>query len=381
MSRRPARLARASGVEAGRVRVWDLPTRLFHWLLLLLVVIAAYTKLGGRESWMGIHIAAGYGIVALLAFRFVWAAFGSRYSHIASFAYRPREILDYLRGLVMLRPAHHIGHNPAGAAMIYALTLVLVGLVVTGLLALGGEEKQGPLAGLVGYDLGNAAKALHYLLFRLLLVMVIAHVAGVIAESLLHRDNLVRAMITGWKRLPAGTPIPDVRRARPRAAALAMALLIAVAGATLYGLGRVKAPPMRTLAWNADYKRECGTCHYAYHPSLLPAASWRGIMGNLGDHFGEDASLGSDVTARIEAWLVANAAESWDTEAANRFRQTDARRPLRITATPYWTRKHADLPQALFARKGVGSKANCNACHHDADTGRFDDQSIAIPKE
>lgn len=371
---------RARDITNNRVRVWDLPVRLFHWLLVILVAIAAFTKIGGRESWMGIHVAAGYGIVALLAFRFVWAAFGSRYSHIASFAYGPRAVFDYLRGLVMLRPKHHIGHNPAGAVMIYALAAVLVGIVVTGLISLGGEEKQGPLAGLVGYDLGNGAKLLHHVLVNLLLAMIGAHVVGVAVESLLHRDHLIRAMISGWKRLPAGTPMPAPRSARPRAAATAMAAIVIFGGATLYGLGRVAAPPTRAFAWNTTYKRECGACHAPYHPSLLPAASWRGVMANLSDHFGEDASLEPAVVKEITIWLAANAAETWDTEAANRFRRVNPTEPFKITATRYWTHKHAGLPPTLFSRKEIGSRSNCAACHRDAETGRFDDQFIDIPK-
>jgi hypothetical protein len=104
-------------------------------------------------------------------------------------------------------------------------------------------------------------------------------------------------------------------------------------------------------------------------------------VSDLADHFGEDASLDSATRDRIGGWLAANAAERWDTEAANNFRHVSADEPLRITATNYWKRRHGDIPDTVFASRPVGSKVNCIACHRDARSGRFDDQSIAIPKE
>jgi mono/diheme cytochrome c family protein len=138
---------------------------------------------------------------------------------------------------------------------------------------------------------------------------------------------------------------------------------------------------MRPLAENPLYKKECGDCHTAFHPSLLPSDSWKKVMGDLSDHFGEDATLDEPKLGDIAAYLIANGAETWDTEAANRFRRVSAEDPRRITATRYWKRKHKDIAPAVFAQKNVGGKANCGACHTDADTGRFDDQAIKIPKE
>ena len=112
--------------------------------------------------------------------------------------------------------------------------------------------------------------------------MVASHIAGVVAESVLGKDNLVRAIITGWKRLPAGAPVPAPRAARPVLAAAVFALLVAGAGATLDWLSRFPPPPsLRALPRNALYEKECGACHYAFNPSLLPASSWAGLMTSL----------------------------------------------------------------------------------------------------
>ena len=191
------------------VYVWDLPTRLFHWLLVGAVLVALLTGFVAPESWMGVHLAAGYLIVALLVFRLIWGVFGPEYSRISSMVRATRRLPEHLRGLLLLRPPHHLGHNPAGSLMIFALFAVLTALVVTGLLVQGGEEKQGPLAGLVSYAVGHGAKGFHEALVWLLLAMVGGHVAGVLLESLLLRSPLVRAMITGWIPLPQVLPLPS----------------------------------------------------------------------------------------------------------------------------------------------------------------------------
>ena len=118
-------------VEQRAIRVWDLPTRLFHWLLVVLVAVDLFTGFVAPEWWLGVHLWAGYAIVALLVMRLVWAVFGPEYSRIASFAYGPRDVWEYVRGLLLLRPGHHIGHNPAGAVMIYLLFAVLVATTAT----------------------------------------------------------------------------------------------------------------------------------------------------------------------------------------------------------------------------------------------------------
>jgi cytochrome b len=363
------------------IKVWDLPTRLFHWLLVALVTVGFVTGFVAPEWWMGLHSRAGYGVVVLILFRLVWGVFGPEYSTIGSLARASREAWGHAKGLLLLRPGHHLGHTPLGSVMIFALAALLIALTVTGLLVLGGEEKQGPLAGVASYAIGASAKEAHEALALLLLVLVGGHVLGVIVESVVTRENLVGAMITGWKRLPPGAKIPQPRPARPLAAALATGALVAVLALMLAYLGHLPPKGVRLLAGNATYAEECGACHDAYHPSLLPAASWGAVIAGLADHFGEDASLDQGSAREIAGWLEANAAETWDTEVANRFRALAPSQPLRITATPYWQQKHAGIPDGVFARKSIRTKAHCSACHRDATSGRFDDQAIAIPRE
>ncbi len=361
-----------------RLKVWDSPTRLFHWSLVASVGTCAVTGFVLTSRWFGWHFAAGYIIAALLVFRLIWAVLGSEHSRWTGFTPRPAQVIAHLAGLLRGQPPHAVGHNPAGGAMVLTLLLTLIFLAISGLIALGGLDKQGPLAAFISFAQGRTVKEAHELAAYLLLGLAALHVAGVLAESWLDRQSLILSMITGFKRVPDGTPQP--RPAQTRTALLAL-------GLTALGLGGLVAtglslPPQgwRPLADAPPaYAKECGACHIAYHPSLLPAASWAKLMGSLDDHFGEDASLPSAPTQAIAQWLAANAAETWDTKPANLLRQVSATEPRRMTETPWWKRKHRHIPDTVFTQKTVKMRGNCAACHKDADAGTFRVQAIGIP--
>lgn len=368
--------------ESRLVKVWDLPTRAFHWSLVAMVFIGLITGYIAPEWWMGLHIWAGYITVTLLVFRLVWGVFGSEYARLESFTFSPVHILTHMKEIMTLRPMrHYIGHNPSGAVMIFGLLVVLSIITVSGLLVLGGEENQGPMAGAASYAISEIAAPIHSIFVVLLILMIVLHVGGVILEGKITGENLVHSMITGLKRVPEGTPPLVHKRARPLAAILVTATFFGLGGALLAAFATMPPSGLNHLESNKVYETECGDCHLPYHPSLLPAKSWEQMMATLDDHFGEDASLGADALSEITTYLVNNAAEKWDTEAANRFRNVDPAYPMQITKTPYWIRKHDEVNPETFKIKGVKVQSNCGGCHTDHYTGRFDDQKIKIPEE
>jgi len=367
--------------SARKIRVWDLPTRVFHWSLVALVAIGLITGFLAPEWWMGVHTWAGYGTVVLVVFRLVWGVFGSEFSRIETFAFTPSEVFSHIRELIFLKPRHYIGHNPSGAMMIFALIFILAGITLSGLMTLGGEENQGPLAGAANYQIGDIAGEIHNALTIVLCVLIVLHVGGVLLEMRVTGENLIRSMLDGFKDVPTDATLPTHRDARPLAATTALVAFTLLAGSMLWAFSTLPPSGLIKMADNPDFQSECGDCHEVYHPSLLPAASWTKMMATLDDHFGEDASLSHEKAITITGFLVSHAGESWDTEASNRFRNVSADAPLQISATPYWVRKHRDVSEDVFKRKGVGGKSHCKACHRDAATGRFDDQNIRIPKE
>lgn len=368
--------------EGRLVKVWDLPTRMFHWTLVAMVVIAYLTGYIFPENTMGIHLWAGYITVLLLVFRLTWGLFGSEYSRLETFTFSPVHILEHMKELITLRPVrHYIGHNPTGSMMVFGLLFVLATITLSGLMVLGGEENQGPLAGAASYEIGDIAKTIHRIFEWILLAMVVLHVGGVYMEIKLTGENLVNAMITGFKRVPAGTPELTHRDAKPIAATLVMVVFAGFAGSMLWAFSTMPASGLRTLEPNDTYETECGDCHAPFHPSLLSSDSWNQMMQNLDQHFGEDATIGAKKVAEITAYLNQFGGDKWDTEAANRFRVVDPANPYQITATPYWIAKHKKVNPDLFKLKKVGVKSNCGGCHTDHYSGRFDDQKIKIPKE
>jgi len=187
------------------IRVWDLPTRLFHWLLVVLVAIAWAT--GETEGPLFlVHKLAGYGVLAAILFRLIWGFVGGRYARFQDFIRPWSELRDYTKGLLTLRPALTVGHNPLGGWMIVLLLVTLFGAVGTGLFA-SEDEVAGPLANLVSPGLGHALAEIHEGFAYFLLLLIGIHITGVLVDSILTRHNLILSMITGRKAVLRGDKV------------------------------------------------------------------------------------------------------------------------------------------------------------------------------
>jgi cytochrome b len=185
-----------------KITVWDLPTRAFHWTLVLSFVLA---YLSGEYHIGFVHTLIGYFLCALVLFRFVWGFSGNRYARFSSFVFSPQETLEYLRSMLKNRPKHYFGHNPAGALMVFALLGVLALIFLTGLLTLGTIDYEGPFAFLangVDDETSYMLHDMHGWLIDFALILVPLHLLGVAAGSIQHKENLVRAMVTGKKNPP-----------------------------------------------------------------------------------------------------------------------------------------------------------------------------------
>lgn len=365
--------------HAEHVLVWDLPLRLFHGLLALAFLTAWLTR---DARYLHVHVFAGYTAAALLAFRLLWGRVGGLYARFGSFAFGWRAVRDYLAAVAMRRPAHFLGHNPAGGWAVYVLLALTLLLVLSGVLTLGGEERHGPLAGWLDFAQGERAHIAHEALAWTALGAVAIHLAGVAVESWLQRENLPRAMVTGYKRgRGAHTP------ARAGIAVLMLAALMAAAGVYFRGVWfATAAQPYLpylgpVLADDTQWRAECGGCHLAYHPSLLPAHGWQRLMTEQRSHFGDDLALDAVTAAQVTDFLVTNAAERAATEAAWKIQRTTptAATPLRITELPYWRRTHAGLPDWVWKSPPVHGKHDCAACHLDAERGTFENGAMHLP--
>ena len=200
-----------------KILVWDLPTRVGHWLLVASFAVAWFT--GESEEWRLVHVAAGYAMAAVLAFRVFWGFAGSRYARFSSFLFSPAQAWAYLAGIVRRNMAHWVGHNPAGSYMIYLL--ILLGFAVVG-------------TGWAAYnDVGsNWLQEMHGWLANAMLIAVCVHLTGVVVGGALHRENLVRSMVDGRKK---GYDMDAIASSRASWTLLLLGLVGCAAAAAFFG--------------------------------------------------------------------------------------------------------------------------------------------------
>ncbi len=181
------------------VRVWDRLVRGFHWSL----AAAFATAFIVEDDVLSVHVNAGYLVLILIAVRVAWGFVGSEYARFSDFVRPPAAVLAYLKTALANRAPRYLGHNPAGGAMVIVLLLILTATAVSGMALYGATEFAGPLAGLmrgVPESTGEALEEVHEFFANTTLFLVILHLAGVAFSSLSHRENLIGAMLTGFKR-------------------------------------------------------------------------------------------------------------------------------------------------------------------------------------
>jgi len=178
------------------IKVWDLWVRVFHWSLVLFVLILFISE----DDFLSIHSYAGYTVLLLVGFRIIWGFIGSYYARFSSFITTPKEAINYLKEELVGDAKRYIGHNPAGAIMIFALLITLIFTGFTGMATIASEGK-GPLANTFIANLsGELMGEIHEVFTSILLTLIILHIVGVIFSSLAEEENLVRAMFTGKKK-------------------------------------------------------------------------------------------------------------------------------------------------------------------------------------
>jgi cytochrome b len=187
------------------IRVWDLPTRVFHWLVVTLVVVAYVTA---KLNWMDWHTRAGYTLLTLVLFRILWGFFGSDTAQFARFLASPRAATQHLKHLFVREPDRQVGHNAAGGLMVMVLLALLLAETLTGVYVFNDVADEGPLTELTPAPIANAITALHSFFWDALLAAAVLHVLAIIVYAIAKGHNLLRPMITGYKRLPAGVAIP-----------------------------------------------------------------------------------------------------------------------------------------------------------------------------
>jgi cytochrome b len=192
------------------IKVWDPLVRIFHWTL----VVFFFVALASGDEWESLHVFAGYVVTGLIAFRLLWGFIGTRHARFSDFVFSPATVLAYLKDLLALRARRYLGHNPAGGWMVVALLVSLALTTLTGMAAYGTFGTVKMAVNLIpnayaddDEDEGEGGEGgeglfeeIHEFFAWFTLTLVAIHIGGVLVSSLLHRENLVRAMITGRKK-------------------------------------------------------------------------------------------------------------------------------------------------------------------------------------
>ncbi|WP_215782316.1 cytochrome b/b6 domain-containing protein [Paludibacterium sp. B53371] len=216
------------------VSVWDVPTRVFHWTLVLLFAGMWWTGTQGGD-WLRYHIWCGEGVAVLLVFRLLWGFLGSQTARFSDFLKGPGVIRRYLRG--HLPEAQQPGHNPLGGLMVLALILTLLFQVASGMLSSDVDSYlfDGPLAHLVSSSASESITSVHKLFFDLIMVLVVLHVAAVLAHKVFKKQNLVHAMLSGRKAIEG--EVAPLYFAPLRLALLSLALAVGAVAALVLVVG------------------------------------------------------------------------------------------------------------------------------------------------
>ena len=212
------------------IRIWDLPTRIFHWTLVVLLVVC---YLSGDNGRFDIHLPAGQALLVLVLARVLWGFVGSEPSRFRAFVRPVREIAAHARTLGKRAPGHHPGHSPLGGLSVIAMLAALLLQAGLGVFAVDVDGLyEGPLSFLVSYDAAREAAELHGDVVDVLLVLVVLHLAAILFYRIWKRENLVKPMVTGR----AALPLPAGERPAPRLVSAWWALLVlAIAAAVILG--------------------------------------------------------------------------------------------------------------------------------------------------
>lgn len=362
-----------------RVYVWTLPTRLFHWLFVVFIIAAWISA--DEDRWLSIHVAFGSALAGLLIFRFAWGMVGPKYSRFSDFNFQISALKEYLLGI--FNPLRvYVGHNPAASYIMIAMFITVGLAIISGFLAYGIQENRGVLAFLhtEAFREMDLFKEIHEFFVNVLWVFIAAHVGGVLVDRYLHSsDGTLTSIFDGHKNMQGDNTTLSLSQK--------IVAIIGIGGSLgilIYALGVPNNPLIALHTPKIDYAKEhplfvneCASCHTLYPPSLLPQQSWVKLMGDLSNHFGDDASLELADNRSILKYLLEHSAEVSRQEMSVKMMQTLQNRDIiAITQTPFWKRTHREIASVVFQSSHIKSRANCKACHSDVEQGLIEDTAI-----
>ena len=350
--------------------------RLLH-LLFIACFALAYVLASTQKGFVS-HAVLGVLFGALVVFRLVWGFVGARFSRFADFHFSG--VWGYLRS-VFSGKKPFTAHNPASSWAVVLIFALGILSTLSGLLLWGQSEQKGLFSALY-FAYSPNLSSLHEFFVNALLLVACVHICGALIDKFISKNDSLNAIITGYKRTAQdeGVRLNAAQKAFCALALCALALLCVLLQTPANSLLHASTPPaFSTQKPYALYKKECGSCHIAYAPYLLPQKAWANLMGDLQNHFGDDASLDEPEFADISSFLNANVSERYETQFKANLASENISE-IAISKYKFYQKAHENLPQSLFESPQIKSKANCNACHENGELGFFGKSGIDFTK-
>lgn len=367
-------------MESGVIKsyIWTAVNRFLHYFLILTFALSCLSA--DMDALFIVHIICGVLFGAGVILRVIWGFIGTKYSRFWDFNYRG--ILEYLTS-ILGEKRHYVGHNPASSVAIVLIFVLGFLVVLSGLLQYGAEQNSGIFAPLFfTYSHFYMGDDLHEFFANCLLFIVMIHICGSLIDKFWNKGDAIHSMINGYKRTQKDESV-SLNFIQKVIFSFFLLFLFALFLYLLYPkniLLRPSAQDFFTQDSNKiafeEYKQECGSCHIAYAPFLLPKSAWDSMMSDLENHFGDDASLEEETHARIAVFLEKYANDVLDTK----FTQQKESKEIAISQTPCWEVAHRKLNPKIFKTEAIKSKANCQTCHKDAESGIFAKNAVDYKK-
>lgn len=359
-------------------KIWSIYTRLFH-IMLITAVVTSYIVID-KENQLTSHVLAGYVVLLLITFRIIWGFLRVQCSEHQDLIKKAPLIGIYFQHYFKEDKLVYMGHNPASSIYVIAIMFLLLLVTISGSLLYGIQENSGIFASLnQNYsDWMLLVNSFHKISTTVLLVLLISHVTGVILNLIFNGPDVILSMITGKKMGTSFNVTLNLKQHLFGVIWIASAISLAI-----YFYNNPENVLTEDESVAIDFRSEsyevasrCGSCHMVYPPYLLPEKSWSHMMDNLEEHFGKDASLPEDETKLVREYLMKNAAEHSNQEAAVKILDNLAEKlPTAVTETTYWKEKHKDITQKQF-EADYGIKSDCTTCHKTVKDGLLQDRHI-----
>lgn len=361
--------------------IWGFINRFGHLALIICFGFAYFFV--DFDSIFYYHGVFGVMFLALLLLRIIWGLIGTKHSRFKDFHFKG--VFSYLLS-IFGKKQRFISHNPASSLAIIAMIILGILTSLTGLIALGSEEGSGIFADFYfQYSHFRDAKHLHEFFANALLGVVVIHICGSLIDKFFNKNDSIDSMISGYKFTESDESIKYTKPQR----LFCVFYILFLASLFIYlltpkNLLLTSSPSPALISYQNDvdfklYKKECGSCHIAYAPYLLPQNAWEKMMGDLENHFGDDASLDDEDRVQILSFLSKYSLEQFDTKFKAKIKKED-REKIAISEYVFYQKAHKKIPQEVFSSKEIKSKANCQNCHKDAENGTFSKENIDFSK-